>query len=351
MSIDWEPLREIFESHERFVLSSHVRPDADAIGSELALAGLLERRGKSVRIVNPSDIPGNLSFLDPARRIMKLGVGISEEEAADTDVHVILDTSAWAQLLGVGKLLKKTKAVKVLIDHHLSSDNIGALEFKDVTAEATGSLVFEMAEALGYEIAPEAVVPLFCAIATDTGWFRFSSTKSRTMRIVGHLIDLGARPNVIYEQLYENYSLPRIHLAGRVLSRATLDSTGKIAYTWVQLSDFVATGATPVDTEDLVNECLRITGTECAFIAIEQPNQRVKISFRSRTDLNVAAVAEKFGGGGHKQAAGAVLPGQLDTATTAVLLELNAALSRTEPGHAQGDGVLGEHRPAAPKPI
>jgi phosphoesterase RecJ-like protein len=292
MKIDWEPLRAIIDSSERFVLSSHVRPDADAIGSELAVAGLLENLGKSVRIV------------------------------------IVLDTSAWAQLLDVGKVLKKTGAKKVVIDHHVSSDDLGAVEFKDTQAEATGGLVFRMAEALGYEITPQIAMPLYCAIATDTGWFRFSSTTGETMRTVGRLVDLGAKPHQIYSQLYEQDSLARIHLAGRVLGRVTLEAEGKIGYTWVEQADFAATGAVPVDTEDLVNECLRIAGTECAFIAIEQQNKRIKVSLRSRTSLSVAAVAEKFGGGGHKPAAGAILPGDLSSAIKEVLAALKAALNQ-----------------------
>ena len=327
MHIDWEPLRDIIERHQRFVLSSHVRPDADAVGSELAFAGILERMGKSVRIVNPSAMPANLAFLDPDGRVRKIGEGITAEEITDTDVHVVLDTSAWAQLIDLGGVLRQTKAVKVCIDHHVSSDALGAIEFKDVEAEATGALVFRMAEALGYPLSTEEAVPLYCAIATDTGWFRFSSTTSDTMRIAGRLIDLGAQPHVIYQLLHEQYSYARIRLAGLILSRVTLESGGRLAYTWVTLGDFAETGAAPADTEDLVNESLRIAGTEAAFIAIEQPNKRIKVSFRSRSRLNVAAVAEQFGGGGHKQAAGAVLDGPLPAARDTVLAAMKNALA------------------------
>jgi len=314
MMIDWEPLREILEANQRFVLSSHVRPDADAIGSELAMAGFLEAKGKTVRIVNPSEIPNNLQFLDPTHRIRKIGAGVTPAEVADTDVHIVLDTSAWAQLQDVGKVLKTTAAVKVVIDHHVSSDDLGALEFKDTTAEATGTLVYHMAKSLGYAVTKALAVPLFCAIATDTGWFRFSSTTGSTMQDAAELIDAGAEPHVIYELLYEQYQLSRIRLAGCVFQRVTLDCDGRLAYTWVSQKDFSETGAKPVDTEDLVNECLRIAGTECAFIAIEQHNKKIKVSFRSRKKVNVSQVAEQFGGGGHKQAAGAVLPGPMEEA-------------------------------------
>ena len=330
MNIHWEPLREIIEAHQRFVLSSHVRPDADALGSELAMAGLLETLGKSVRIVNPSATPANLKFLDPTNRVLKLGDGITADEFADTDVHVILDTSAWTQLTAVGDVLRKSRTTKVVIDHHVRSDDIGAVEFKDTQAEATGSLIYRMAEALDYPLTPDIALPLFCAIATDTGWFRFSSTTGETMRAAGRLIDLGVQPHVIYERLYEQYSFARVRLAGRVLGRVTLECGGKLAYTWVKLEDFTETGAKPVDTEYMVNECLRIAGTQGAFIAIEQLNKKVKVSFRSRTNLDVSRVAEQFGGGGHKQAAGAVLPGPLAVAKNEVLRAIKQAIEPDE---------------------
>lgn len=327
MNIDWEPLREIINANQRFVLSSHVRPDADALGSELGLAMLLERLGKTVRIVNPSAIPDNLMFLDPTNRIMKIGKDITPEEVLETDVHIVVDTSAWVQLVDVGRAYKKSKAKKVVIDHHVSSDDLDAVEFKDTEAEATGALIVRLADALEFAITPEMAMPIYCAIATDTGWFRFSSTTGETMRTIARLIDLGAKPNLIYEQLYERNSLARVLLAARVLAGTQLDCDGRLAYIVVKQSDFEATHAKPVDTEDLVNETLKIGGTETAFIAIEQANQSVKISFRSRTSLNVAQIAEEFGGGGHKQAAGAVLPGPLNKAVQQILIAMQTALN------------------------
>jgi phosphoesterase RecJ-like protein len=326
MVIHWEPLREILHSNRRFVLSSHVRPDADALGSELGLAAILEAMGKEVRIVNPSAIPQTLQFLDPTGRILKIGDTIKPEAVSETDVHIVVDTSSWAQLQDVGQVFRKTPARKVVIDHHASSEDLGAVEFKDVQAEATGVLILELADALDLTIPPSVAMPLFCAVATDTGWFRFASTRASTMRVAARLIDLGARPDVLYRQLYEQYSLGRLRLAGIVLSRVTLDCDGRMAYTWVEAADFGRSGARPVDTEDLVNECLKIAGTQCAFIAVEQLNKSVKISFRSRTGVDVAAVAEQFGGGGHKQAAGATLPGALTEATQRVLAAMRGAL-------------------------
>ena len=326
MDIDWEPLRDILEANQRFVLSSHVRPDADALGSELALAGFLDALGKSVRIVNPSDIPSNLTFLDPAKRVKKIGAGITPAEIADTDVHIILDTSAWSQLQNLGKVFKTSTAKKVVIDHHVSSDDLGAVDFKDSTADSTGTLVFRLAKSLGYPLTKEIAVPLFCAIATDTGWFRFSSTSSETFQVASELIDFGVEPHVIYGLLYEQTTLARIRLSGLVLQRVTLDCDGQLGYTWVSQKDFAETNSRPSDTEDLVNECLRIAGTKCAFIAIEQQNKSIKVSVRSRKPIDVSKVAEQFGGGGHKQASGAILPGPLEEAKTKILTAMKAAI-------------------------
>ncbi|MBW3541511.1 MAG: bifunctional oligoribonuclease/PAP phosphatase NrnA [Planctomycetes bacterium] len=327
MMIDWEPLRRIIDDNRRIVLTCHVRPDADALGSELGLAAILEERGKEVRFANPSETPEHLRFLDPTGRLVKFGHGISAEEVCAADVHIVLDTSAWVQLQDVGPLFERTPAVRVVIDHHVSADDLKAVEFKDVEAEATGSLIVRMADALGWEIPERAVTPLFCAIATDTGWFRFSSTTADTMRQAAQLIDRGAQPHLIYQWLHERNSAARMRLHGRVLSRLNLDCEGRLAWVSVTREDFDQTGARPAETEDLVNECLRIEGTECGFIAIQQLNGNVKVSFRSRTSLDVAAIAEQFGGGGHRQASGAILPGPLATALERVLTAMRAELA------------------------
>lgn len=326
MAIDWEPLREIFRRNDRFILTSHVRPDADAIGSELGLAALLDAMGKRVRIINPSGMGDHLEFLDPNRRVLKFGQDSDGASVEDADVHVILDTSAWVQLGDLAKVVRRTPATKVVIDHHVSSDDLGAIEFKDTTAEATGTLVVRLADAFGLELPAEAAVPLFAAIATDTGWFRFPSTTGETLRIAARLMDLGVEPHFVFQQLYERRSPARLRLAGRILGRIELACDGRLAHTSVSLDDFKETGARPVDTEDLVNECLMIDGTRAAFIAIEQPNRTVKVSFRSRSNLDVAAVAERFGGGGHKQAAGAVLSGPLAQVIAQVLAAMTAAM-------------------------
>jgi bifunctional oligoribonuclease and PAP phosphatase NrnA len=326
MSIDWSRFGELVEAGERFVLTSHVRPDADALGSGLALAGWLQRLGKRVRIVNPSATPSTLDFLDPEHVVVKIGEPGTREAIAEADVHVILDTSAWQQIGDVGPLFKAANSKKVVIDHHLSSDDLGAIEFKDTTAEATGSMLFRMGEALGWPLDAAIARHLFCAIATDTGWFRFPSVSSDTYRQVAALIDAGVVPHEVYRELYERSSLARLKLAGRVLGRAEVDCGGRLAFTYVEWRDFVATGAHPVDTENLVNECLKVDTAECAFIAVEQENRRIKFSLRARGDFDVSAIAEKFNGGGHQKASGAMLAGPVKEALERVRAAVREAL-------------------------
>ena len=179
-------------------------------------------------------------------------------------------------------------------------------------------------------VSEKAAFYLFCAIATDTGWFRFPSVTSETYRDISELIDLGVKPHVVYEVLYERSSLARHHLSGRVLQRIVTTENGLISWTWVAREDFRETGAKPVDTEDLVNECLRVAGTKVAFIAVEQENGQVKFSFRARLGSNVAIIAEKFGGGGHTLAAGAMISGPLEQAKKQVLEAVTAAVDQQE---------------------
>lgn len=329
MPIQWEPLKELVHAKQRFVLTTHVRPDADALGSELAMAGLLECLGKSVRIINADAVPNRLQFLDPQKRCLTLGTNVTEEEALDTDVHMILDTSAWNQLSKMGNVFRKTKATKVVVDHHASAENIGGIEFKDVEAEATGALVFQFAHALGVTPSKLIADAMFCAIATDTGWFRFPSTSSQTMRTIAALVDLGSSPSQLYQQLYEQASAARVRLLSRVLGRITQECGGRLAHTYVKWEDYAETGAEPSETEDMVNYCLTIAGVEAAFIQIEQSNGMIKTSFRSRVHLNVSSVAEQFGGGGHKQAAGAILPGPMTDARQKVLTAMRVLFEAT----------------------
>jgi phosphoesterase RecJ-like protein len=326
MSINWPRFVEVIKAHKRFLLVSHIRPDCDALGSELGMAGIFDSLGKQVRIVNGQATPPNYKFIDPHRRIKAIGVDVQPPELDDIEILMILDTSAWAQLGPMSDVVRSTKAKKIVLDHHVSADDLGAELFKDVEAEATGRLVLQAAQQLNVRLTPEIAIPLFAAIATDTGWFRFASTRGDTYRAAGALVDAGVKPSALWNSLYEQDTLARLNLRGRILGRASAEMDGRLIHTAVLQDDFKATGALPSDTEDIVNETLTVGGTQMAVIMVEQPSGEFKVSFRSRCAVDCSKLAEQFGGGGHKAAAGAFVKGPFAEAQTKVLDAVRAAL-------------------------
>jgi len=327
MPIDWPRFADIVYSHQRFVLTSHIRPDCDALGSELGMAGVLESLGKDVRIVNGQSTPPNLLFIDPRGRLEAIGVNVQPADLADREVLMVLDTSAWAQLGPMADVVRGTAAKKVVLDHHVSSDDLGAEMFKNTAAEATGRLVLQAADQLGVALTPEIATPLFAAIATDTGWFRFNSTTGDTMRFAGRLLDAGAKPVEIYRSLYEQDTLARLRLIGLALERAQMEIGGRLIHTAILQVDFRKTGAVPSDTEDIVNMTLQVAGAEVALMLVELATGGVKISFRSRNQaVDCSKLAELFQGGGHKAAAGATIFQPMPVAQAQVLDAVRAAM-------------------------
>ncbi|MCA9100679.1 MAG: bifunctional oligoribonuclease/PAP phosphatase NrnA [Planctomycetales bacterium] len=326
MSIDWSRFKSIVQEHDEFLLTSHIRPDCDALGSELGMAGVLTALGKRVRIVNADATPPNLAFIDPDGRLELLGRDVSVEELIDAPVMIVLDTSAWAQLGAMGEVLRGARGLKLVMDHHVSEDDLGAELFKNTKAEATGRIVVDAAEELGVALSPEIAKPLLAAVATDTGWFRFNSTTGYTMRVAGKLIDAGAGPAELYKMLYERETIGRLRLVGHVLAAARTELDGRLIHTRILLSDFDESGAVPSDTEDLVNMLLSVAGTEVAFILVAQATGGFKISFRSRCATDCSKLAETFGGGGHKAASGALIDGPLEPAQAKVLDAVRKAM-------------------------
>lgn len=319
MTIDWSRFAEVIHSHQRFVLTSHIRPDCDALGSELGMAAILDQLGKDVRIVNGQEAPAQFRFIDPQKRLEVIHQSATVDQLRDRDMVIILDTSAWVQLGPMGDAVRALPAKRMVLDHHVSEDELGAELFKDTKAEATGRLVVEAADALQVPLTPVSAMPLFAAVATDTGWYRFGSTSPGTYRIAARLVQAGASPADIYRELYEQDTLERVRLRGLILSRTALDLAGRLAHTYVLQDDFKKIGALPSDTEDAINLTLAIAGVQFAVILVEQSKGGFKISFRSRSSIDCSRLAEKFQGGGHRAAAGGYVEGPLETAQPIVL--------------------------------
>ncbi|MGI9497363.1 MAG: DHH family phosphoesterase [Mariniblastus sp.] len=307
MNVDWNRFREVISAANKIVLTSHIRPDCDALGSCLGMAGILEALGKQVRIVCGQAVPENLKFIDPDNRILCIDQDIQAEDFEDTDLHIILDTSAWIQLGPMADVIKNSTYKKIIFDHHVGEDDIDAELFKNTTAEAVGRMCVDAAECLGVQLTPAISTPLFAAIATDTGWFRFNSVKEITYKTAAKLLAGGASPADIYRDLYERETAGRVRLRGTVLARIQTELNGKLAHTFILPDDYENTGAQPTDTEDLINLALEIDGTAFAVIIVGQTSGGYKMSFRSRCESAANVVAKEFGGGGHKAAAGAFI--------------------------------------------
>jgi phosphoesterase RecJ-like protein len=328
MSIDWTPLANLIEQHQKFVVTTHVRPDGDALGSSLGMVGLLRQKGKDVRAVNTSKTPPRYDYLDPTGTLFEhFGTTVQPADLTDREVLIILDLSSWGQLGEMADWVRAFPGKRLVIDHHVSQDDLGATFLKDTTAEATGTLVTRAARALNVPITPEMATGLFTAIAMDTGWFHHPNTTPQTLRTVAELVEEGAKIDEIYRLLSERNTLGRLKMMGETLCSLKTDFDGRISYATVTRADFERTGAIPPDTEDLVDFTVSIRGVDVGLFFIEQPRGGIKLSIRSRNGLDCAKLAGQFGGGGHKAAAGASLPDPLNETVERVLKAVREALS------------------------
>jgi phosphoesterase RecJ-like protein len=302
MPLDWSPLVAFLNSHDRPLLMTHIRPDADGLGAQLALHSALTAMGKHPRVAIASKLLPRYAFLDPKRTTIE---DFKPAAFTDRDCVLVLDTGTWNQLGDFGDWLKASPLPRAVVDHHRTQDNLGGLQLVDTSAEATGRLAYEIIQAIGGPISKEAANHMFMALATDTGWFRHPNTTPATFELAAKLTAAGANPTQLYEQLYEAAPLARLRLTGVALERLQVRAGGQICFTEIYLSDYPACGAVPGDTEDLINYPRSVEGVEVGLIFIEQPGGGTKISFRARSRVDVSKVAEKFGGGGHRLASGA----------------------------------------------
>lgn len=324
MPIDWSPFVALVRRHQRFLITTHIRPDGDGLGSMLGLADALHSLGKQTRLTVASVLPPRYDFLDPDRLVRRFQP--PGDEYKDAEAVFVLDTGTWNQLGDFGTLMRDLAVPKMVIDHHMTQDDLGATRLVDTSAEATGRLIHEAITALGQPLSARAAHSLFIALALDTGWFRHSNTTPRTFDLASRLVTAGARPTEAYSNLFDQSSLGRLHLIGRVLGRLQRTHNDRICYTVIRRSDYLETGALPQDSEDVVNYTLGIPGVEVGVFLMEQPRGGIKVSFRSRGRVDVAKVAEQFGGGGHKAAAGATLDDPLEAAHNKVISAVASAL-------------------------
>jgi bifunctional oligoribonuclease and PAP phosphatase NrnA len=308
-----EAVLPLFELPGTFVVTTHVNPDGDGLGSELALARWLAGRGKQVRIVNHSSTPEVYLFLDPQRDIERYDSGRHDALIADAAVIVILDCNHPSRLRSMEPAVTASRAVKVCIDHHLDPAPFADRYLIDDDATSTAEILYRLLVRLnGPALSPGIAGPLYCAIMTDTGSFRYPRVDAGTHRIVAHLIECGADPVRIYHEVYEQWTPGRFQLLGAMLEGLETAYGGRLVYVTVTQEMLRQTGTLEEDTDNFTVYPMSVRGAQAALLFLELPDG-VKISLRSRGNVPINELAKEFGGNGHKNAAGARLHGeQLD---------------------------------------
>ena len=307
----WSQIIKIIESHQRFVISSHVNPDCDALGSELALACHLLHIGKTVSILNTDPVMPDYQFLDPDGLIQQF----TDDHfplIADAEVIIVVDTSGgWRRLGQIGDALAACEAISICIDHHPTERTFTDISLVDSQVIAAGELIFDLITRIDGQLTPLMAQALYAAIATDSGNFRFPKTSPRTHRIIARLIERGANPSRIYDLLYQQQPLSKVQLKGYVLNNMNLTSDGRIAYIGLDAETLTRYNTNPRDLHTFSNLAQEIKGVKVSIFAVEPAEGQVKLSFRSDGSVPVNGVAAEFGGGGHLPAAGATVPGRL----------------------------------------
>ncbi|RMD49003.1 MAG: bifunctional oligoribonuclease/PAP phosphatase NrnA [Ignavibacteria bacterium] len=306
----FKKLIDIFESNNKFVLTTHINPDADAIGSEMGLYYLLRELGKTVHIINHSETPYTLKFMDDDEIIERFDPQIHDDVILNSDVIIFLDLNSSNRVASMEDVCLKSGAVKVIIDHHTNPEDFVDYQFIFTEASSTGEIIYDIIYESGYKITKlKTAEVIYAAIMADTGSFHYDRTTPKIHKIAAELLQLGVQPDKIYEELYEKGTLGRLRLLGSALSSLNQAHDGKLTYMVIKKKDLENNGAVEADIEGFVGYTLSVEGTQIGLLFYDL-DDGFKISFRSKGKIPVNKLAEEFGGGGHLNAAGARLNGE-----------------------------------------
>ncbi len=312
-------IAKILQPGMRVALLTHVNADGDGCGSEVGLWHLLAARGVRAVITNPTPFPDRFRFLlRGIEHADKTPQALKHVERADA--IIVLDISDLGRLGQLGPAVAARGVPVICIDHHTTDGTLPAgPRLVDSTACATGELIYDFGQALGWTLPPDAACALYVALMTDTGGFRFSNTSPRCLQVAAHLLQHGLSPEDIYSSVYAASTEGRIRLTAEVLQTLVVEFDRGIAWVTVPPGALERHGVDPEDLEGIVEFPRSIRGTRLALLFRLLANGRIKVSFRSVGDVDVAALSAKFGGGGHRKAAGASIEGKLADVQAAVL--------------------------------
>jgi bifunctional oligoribonuclease and PAP phosphatase NrnA len=320
----FEQIGRVLRENQRFAILSHVRPDGDALGSQLALALSLQQLGMDVRVWNEDGMLEKYSFLPRAELLTR-----PPATADDVDVAIALDT-AIQNRLGTALAAVGSAKIWINIDHHRSNPGYGDVVIVDPTAPATGEIIFRLIKSQGLPLDHDIAENLYAAISTDTGSFQYPNTSARTFEIAAELVRVGNLDvGQISKQLYESYPRRRLELLRELLRTMRFSECGRVASFSLSLKTAADLAVLPEDNEGLIDHLRAIRGVIVAVFFEELADGKVRVSMRSKDEaVDVCAICQKFGGGGHTLAAGARVRGSLAEVEKKVLEEIREVLKR-----------------------
>lgn len=312
---------ELIENKNAFAITTHFKPDGDGVGSSLGLYWLLRSLGKSADVIVHGEVPIAYRSLPGADAIRN----VTAVDGAYDAIFVIECSDL--ERPGIAGL---DSEFTVNIDHHATSEHFGTINWIDSTASAVGEMIYNLCKAIGGRITREIAECVYMALVTDTGSFHFSNTSDRTLKVASELIKAGALPSKIGEAVYNNYPWSRIELMRCVLGTVKRDALGKIAILRQTLEMGENSGSVDGDNNGFVNIPLAARDVVAAIYMREVGENRFRASLRSKGDINVARVAERFGGGGHRNAAGLKIDGDWDEAEKKIVDELSKSVYQSD---------------------
>lgn len=315
---------EAIRKNKRFLITAHVNLEGDALGSELAFMYLVRSLGKEAVVVNDDDLPYGYDSLPGIKQIKRYGASLP---GAGFDAFVYLDCSDLSRAGNVHKLNKDRKTI-INIDHHISNTGFGDVNWVEPKASSCCEVLYKLFKELGVKLDRNTATLLYVGILTDTGSFHYSNTTSFTHKVAAELLDLGVDVTGVYRDIYENKPFKDMMLLARMLTKIERDASGKIAFAQMQ-RDNVTAMSVSFDLSERVLSFLRtIKGVEVAllFKRIRGASAQVRVNFRSQGKIDVNKIAAFFGGGGHKTASGATVPGTLTEVKRKVLNKIKEYL-------------------------
>ena len=304
---DFNKLYKIINDNSSFLITTHVNPDADGLGSQLAMYHLLKLLNKKVYAINHSDVPYNLTFLDKGNVIQKFNAEKHSDLFNKVDVLIALDFNQSDRIVSMQKLFEESNAVKICIDHHQNPDGFVDYYFGSVLYSATGEIIYDFIDKTKIiEIDDEIALQIYAAIMTDTGSFKYERTTYKTHLIAAELLKHNVDPNNVFDKIYNQNNLAKVRLLGEALDSMRLCGDGKICYMSITQEMIKNTNAVESEIDGVVNFCMSIKDVQIGLLFVELKNG-MKISYRSKGTIPVNKLASEFEGGGHTNAAGSRL--------------------------------------------